>query len=373
MWWKLLFVVRFSRKQQYALFFYVCMAALSIALNSDSSFSIPDVSAVHQNRFTDLNSADSATLEALPGIGPVLAARIVKYRSRVGCFHATDEILQVYGVSHDWYMKMKTKLITSTCNNRRLMSQNHNKHKKHFDYKSQPFRYHLIRPHEKLDLNIVDSAEISSFHLIPDFMLSRVLKERNKLKCFTSWIQLERIWGMETHWLDSLHTWTILGPCQNSAPEPTHSKRFQVFTPVQINLADETELMRIPGMSKGLAKRILQYRDKLGFYLHHQQLYEIYKSPEPDEWAEILPYMQFDRNDNLPFLLVNEMDIKSLAQHPYVGFSLARRIVHYREQHGKFASVESLTKIYGVKPETWEKITPYIQLDATRSTTPQDH
>src|SRR5438045_1651888 len=39
----------------------------------------------------DLGTADAAGLDALPGIGPVLAARIVAHRARHGAFRSVDE------------------------------------------------------------------------------------------------------------------------------------------------------------------------------------------------------------------------------------------------------------------------------------------
>ena len=46
----------------------------------------------------DINRADSAGLEALPGIGPVLSARIVKYRYLIGYFYRIDQLNEVYGL-----------------------------------------------------------------------------------------------------------------------------------------------------------------------------------------------------------------------------------------------------------------------------------
>jgi competence protein ComEA len=40
----------------------------------------------------NLNTASAAELEALPGIGPVTAARIVKYREDAGGFRSVDEL-----------------------------------------------------------------------------------------------------------------------------------------------------------------------------------------------------------------------------------------------------------------------------------------
>lgn len=46
----------------------------------------------------DLNTATAAELDVLPGIGPVLAARIVDHRRRHGAFHAVEELLTVPGI-----------------------------------------------------------------------------------------------------------------------------------------------------------------------------------------------------------------------------------------------------------------------------------
>ncbi len=46
----------------------------------------------------DLNTATAADLEALPGIGPVLAGRIVEYRRVHGRFQRLEDLLDVDGV-----------------------------------------------------------------------------------------------------------------------------------------------------------------------------------------------------------------------------------------------------------------------------------
>ena len=46
----------------------------------------------------DLNRASEGELDRLPGIGPVLAARIVEYRLRHGPFRAVEELRAVRGI-----------------------------------------------------------------------------------------------------------------------------------------------------------------------------------------------------------------------------------------------------------------------------------
>lgn len=46
----------------------------------------------------DVNTADAAALESLPGVGPVLAARIVEHREARGAFPSVDSLVAVPGI-----------------------------------------------------------------------------------------------------------------------------------------------------------------------------------------------------------------------------------------------------------------------------------
>lgn len=46
----------------------------------------------------DLNRADAAALEALPGVGPATAAAIVEHRERIGRFTSVEQLLDVRGI-----------------------------------------------------------------------------------------------------------------------------------------------------------------------------------------------------------------------------------------------------------------------------------
>lgn len=51
-----------------------------------------------QSKLLSLNSATQVELEALPGVGPKLAARIVDWRTANGGFKKVDQLLQVGGI-----------------------------------------------------------------------------------------------------------------------------------------------------------------------------------------------------------------------------------------------------------------------------------
>ena len=58
----------------------------------------------------DINLCDSSLLVRLPGIGPILSARIIKYRNLLGGFARTDQLKEVYGLSEETYNIIKDRL-----------------------------------------------------------------------------------------------------------------------------------------------------------------------------------------------------------------------------------------------------------------------
>jgi DNA uptake protein ComE-like DNA-binding protein len=58
----------------------------------------------------ELNQADSAGLVSLPGIGPVLASRIVKYRNLLGGYFEVAQLKEIYGMTEELFMKCAPRL-----------------------------------------------------------------------------------------------------------------------------------------------------------------------------------------------------------------------------------------------------------------------
>lgn len=58
----------------------------------------------------DINSAGPEVLEALPGIGPALAARIIKYRQTHGPFRRIEDIQEVPGIGPSKFQEMRERL-----------------------------------------------------------------------------------------------------------------------------------------------------------------------------------------------------------------------------------------------------------------------
>ena len=72
---------------------YLVFAEQSITPPTDKP-----VKAEAENLIIDLNRTDSAELSGLPGIGPVLSARIIRYRDLLGGFASLSQLNEVYGL-----------------------------------------------------------------------------------------------------------------------------------------------------------------------------------------------------------------------------------------------------------------------------------
>ena len=89
-------------------------------------------------------------------------------------------------------------------------------------------------------------------------------------------------------------------------------------------------------------------------YSDMQKTVEVHHIAEPDP-PELAFYID-------PPVDVNSADIEELQLLPGIGPVLAKRIITYREQHGRFSSFDSLRNIRGIGPKTIQKLRYYIEL-----------
>ena len=58
----------------------------------------------------NINSCSASELEALPGIGPVLAQRIIDYRENNGGFKSIEDITKVQGIGASVYEDIRSSI-----------------------------------------------------------------------------------------------------------------------------------------------------------------------------------------------------------------------------------------------------------------------
>lgn len=123
---------------------------------------------------------------------------------------------------------------------------------------------------------------------------------------------------------------------------------------VNLNTADTTLLMRVPGIGTGFAKAIMAYRNRLGGYYNTAQLKEIDGFP-----VEAIPYFTAD-SSVCRKLNINKLTLNELRRHPYIRFYLAKTIIEYRRVKGRIHSLEDLSLYRDFTPEVIERLRPYV-------------
>lgn len=128
---------------------------------------------------------------------------------------------------------------------------------------------------------------------------------------------------------------------------------------IELNTADTTTLIQLPGIGSKLAHRIVSYRNRLGGFYSVEQLKEVY-GLRPEVFEKISS--DFVLDSPIKTININTCTLQDLLNHPYLKPLQARGIINYREKHGSFTSVEGLRKTDLVDEELYTKIAPYFSV-----------
>jgi len=125
---------------------------------------------------------------------------------------------------------------------------------------------------------------------------------------------------------------------------------------IVLNRADTTTLRKVPGIGSHFARKIVEYRRRLGGFYRVQQLLEIEDFPETAIAFFIIP----DSTQPKPYINVNRLSLNELKRHPYINFYQARDIVDYRRLHGPIKSLKELSLSRDFTPEAIERLEAYV-------------
>lgn len=114
----------FSRKQQqilgaFSLAYGICLLVFLVQ-SSSSGITVHELQHAdppdlfyYLDRPVNVNLADSLELQLLPGVGPVLAQRIIDYRQQHGTFRSAEDLDKIYGIGPKTVQKIRHYLVFS--------------------------------------------------------------------------------------------------------------------------------------------------------------------------------------------------------------------------------------------------------------------
>jgi competence protein ComEA len=192
------------------------------------------------------------------------------------------------------------------------------------------------------------------------YLASRIINYRLKKGKFLIKEDLLKMYGMDTAFYQQLYKFIDLPERKPIATKPrTERKQKIIATKIDLNLADTSQLIKLYGIGKKLSERIVKYRDRLGGFIVTSQLKEVY-GLDSAVIKTILTKYFIENNFTPKQLNINSATEAALKSHPYVSNKLAKLIVAYRFQHGKFKEIDDLLHIRLLTENEFEKVKAYL-------------
>lgn len=130
---------------------------------------------------------------------------------------------------------------------------------------------------------------------------------------------------------------------------------------IDINQADAEAWQQLRGIGPAYARRIINFREKLGGFRRVEQVAETYGLPD-STFQQIKPFLMADER-SIRKINLNTASLEDLMAHPYIDKRTARNIIAYRDQHGPFQRVDVLLRIGSIDEDLFARMSPYLAIE----------
>ncbi len=202
---------------------------------------------------------------------------------------------------------------------------------------------------------------------LPKKTIRTILNYRNKGGQFRVAVDLKKIWGLLPEDAERLIPYVHIKQFEAKTGK-VDFKTLQHKKILDINEASVTDWESLPGIGPVLANRIIHYREKLGGFISVEQLKKTYGITD-SVFQLILPNLSIKssvsesiKKNELGLVDINKADESSLLK---VGIpeSIARAIVLYRKQYGKYQQMSDLKKIVFINEAVYQQIIQKLILE----------
>lgn len=197
------------------------------------------------------------------------------------------------------------------------------------------------------------------------YLAKRILNFRSKGGSFKKADDLYKIYGIDSGLVNELKPFISIPSFDNNENKPYEKNTYKsnievgkIDVPTDINKADTSELKKLYGIGSKLANRIVLYREKLGGFYSYSQLNEVWGLNQG--LVEVLQKKFVINKETIKKININTVEQKTLEQHPYIGYKVAKNIMAYKKQHGKFNTIEDLRKIISLKDSVIIRLNNYL-------------
>ncbi len=234
--------------------------------------------------------------------------------------------------------------------------------------------------------NTADSVSLQQLN-IPSYIKKNIIAYRKKGGYYKQKNDLRKIYGMTDSIYTTLEPYIIIEPQQktiaeNQTKQALNSENIHLqlfaFNPNTIN---ETEL-NLLALPESIKKNLLKYRANGGIFYNKHDLRKIYGMTD-SIYTTLEPYIIIEpqqktiaenqtkqtlNSENIQLQLftfnpntINEAELNLLA----LPESIKKNLLKYRASGGQFYNKNDMQKLYGMTPQLFHEIAPYINIPNT--------
>jgi len=294
------------------------------------------------------------------GIKPSVATTFIKYRNAGAKFYNKEDIKRVYGITESDYSRLAPYIQIK----QKIPKNPKPKVKEQPKIVEQPLPKQLtpfaFNPNDATKETLLDLG-------LSDKVVQTVLNFRSKGGKFWKKQDFKKIYGLSEKNYLTLAPFIEISPSEPITPKSElipndipQSFSTPIAIKVDINNSNVEDWKKLKGIGEITAKRIVNFRDKLGGFTSLEQIKMTYNVPDSviDKVATQLIISPIPNK-----IQINTISVEDLRLHPYIKTKQAHVIINYRTNHGPYRGIDDLYKIKALKPETIERIQPYLSFE----------
>jgi len=291
------------------------------------------------------------------GIKPTVAKTFIKYRNTGARFYKKQDIKKVFGITDADYNRLESYI---------YFKQKKDKPKT----LNQPkiFEKSLVKPIIPFVFNPNEATKETLLNLgLSEKVAQTVINFRSKGGQFRKKQDFKKIYGLAEKDYLTLAPYMEITPIKRRMAEGTNisddiPESFSTETTfhLDINNSSVEDWKQLSGIGEITAKRIVNFRDKLGGFVSIEQIKMTYNLPDSviEKVATQLIVSPIPNK-----ILINTLTAEELKLHPYIKTKQAHIIINYRVNHGNYQNIEDLYKVKALKPDFFEQIQPYLSFE----------
>ncbi len=280
------------------------------------------------------NTIAAEVLDSL-AIPPSMKTNLLRYREKGGRFRKAEDFRKMYGMTDSLFDLLLPYIQIAA------------------ERKSGSAAAPPPAGRERFPFNpaTVTDEELTRLGFTP-FQKRNLLSYRSRGGHFYHKTDLLKVYGMDTSFYRDIESLIAEEEPEQQVPEPAG------LLPVELNGADSSLLITLPGIGPSFAARIIRYRQLLGGYYSVNQLLEVY-GMTPEKLSRFSRLLMVDTS-RIRMVRLNFTGEYALSRHPYISDGQARAIIQLRSANGPFDSPVSLLTNKVFSDSTFLKVRPYL-------------